>query len=357
MHIQEALDRALRDGFTHYTESRGLPALREAISEKLRRDNSIAADPRDEIIVTPGGKHALFCAITALVDRGDEVVILDPSWVSYEPIVRMVGGAPINIALTSSSGFHVAADMIEACVTPRTKLIIINSPNNPTGRVYSRSELEAIASVALRHDLFVISDEVYEKLVFDDRRAESIATLAGMSDRTITINSFSKTYAMTGWRLGYLAGPRRLVKEIFKVHQHSVTCAPAFTQMAGIAALRGPQACVAEMVAEFSTRRNRIDEVLGKVPGLKLKKPEGTFYLFLDISNFSRSSVDFARDLLERAHVGVTPGTGFGKSYGDHVRLAFTQPGPRIEEALKRISRALQTAATHEDIGNVRGVL
>jgi aspartate aminotransferase len=341
VHIREALERAVRDGFTHYTESSGLVALREAIAQKLHVENLIDANPGDEIIVTPSGKHALFCATTALVDQGDEVLIFDPSWVSYGPSVEMVGGVPVHVPLSGSGGFRIDEASIERHITPRSKLIIFNSPNNPTGRVHDRGEIEAVASVARRHDLYVLADEVYEKLVFDGATTTSIASLPGMAERTITVNSFSKSYAMTGWRLGYLAGPRRLVAEISKVQQHSVTCAPSFTQQAAIAALRGPQDCVTQMVEEFRRRRDRVAQALSAIPRLRFHGPEGTFYLFLDISGYGRPSAAFARMLLDQAHVAVTPGKGFGLD--DHVRLALTQKQERLDEAVDRMARCLSS--------------
>jgi len=340
-HIVEALEKAVRDGFTHYTESRGLGELRAAIAQKLLEENGIAADPGEGVIVTPGGKHALFCAITALVDTGDEVLILDPSWVSYSPSVRMIGGIPVHVPLRSADGFKIDEATLEQFVTPRSKLLLFNSPNNPTGRVHDRGELEAIASVARRHGLLVISDEVYEKLLFDDANTTSIASLPDMAHRTITVNSFSKSYAMTGWRLGYLAGPREIVREIAKVHQHSVTCSAAFTQKAAIMALQGPQECVTEMVTEFARRRDRVVAALRAVPGLDFHVPQGTFYVFLNVSRYGLSSAAFAQMLLERAHVAVTPGIGFGRAFDDHVRLALTQPQERLDAALMRISFAL----------------
>lgn len=339
-HIVDALEMAVRDGHTHYTESRGLIALREAISRKLLEDNGINADPGEEVIVTPGGKHALFCAITALVDPGDEVLIFDPSWVSYSPNVIMIGGVPVHVPLRSESAFRIDEELLEQFITPRTKLIVFNSPNNPTGRVHDVEEITAIASVARKHNLFVLADEVYEKLLFDGAQHISIATLPDMAARTVTVNSFSKSYAMTGWRLGYLAGPKEIIKEVAKVHQHSVTCAPAFTQRAAISALEGPQDCVAQMVAEFARRRDQVAQALRAIPGLSFHVPQGTFYVFLDVSKYGLTSVAFSNLMLERAHVAMTPGIGFGRD--DHVRLALTQTPVRLDAALSRVAFALR---------------
>ena len=240
-HIREALERAVRDGFTHYVENKGILELREAISEKLLQENGLKVNPGSEIIVTPGGNHAIFCSILTLVNPGDEVLIFDPSWVSYAPCVQIAGAVPVKISLQQENGFLVTPEQIEGQITPRSRGILVNSPNNPTGRVLTEKELKAVAEVAQKYNLFVIADEVYEKIIFDVKKNISIGAFPGMEDRTITINGFSKTYAMAGWRLGYLAGPENIVREILKVHQHSVTCAPSFIQKAGVAAIKGPQ--------------------------------------------------------------------------------------------------------------------
>jgi aspartate aminotransferase len=340
-HIREAAEKALRDGLTHYVESRGILELREAISEKLARENGITADPGSEIIVTPGGKHAVFCSILTLCNPGDEVIILDPSYVSYEPCVQIAGAHPVKVPLKEERHFRVTSEEIEKIITPRSKGIIVNSPNNPTGAVFEEKEIRAIASIAQKHDLFVISDEVYETLIFDGKRNLSIGSLPGMAERTITVNAFSKTYAMTGWRLGYFAGPKPIMSEAFKVYQHSMTCAPSFIQKAGVAALRGPQEPVRQMAAEFERRRNILAQEFAKIPGLTFVEPEGTFYIFPNISFTRLGSVDFAHFLLEAGRVAVTPGIGFGEAFDGYVRIAFTRKEDQIREALRRMKEAL----------------
>lgn len=340
-HIKEALKEAIKDGFTHYVESRGISELREAISEKLLKDNSIHTDPEKEIIVTPGGKHAIFCAILTLINPGDEVIILDPSWVSYEPIVKIAGAIPIKIPLREENGFLIEKEALESKITKRSKIILINSPNNPTGRVLKEREVIAIAEVVQKYSLFIISDEIYEKIIFDGNKNISIASLPDMKEFTITVNGFSKAYAMTGWRLGYLAGPDKIVKEILKVHQHSATCAPSFVQKAGVAALKGPQDCVRKMCLEYERRRNILIEGLSKILGLKYVKPQGSFYIFPNISFTKLSSTEFARLLIDHAQIAVTPGISFGESFDSYIRISFTAKEEKINEALHRMQKLM----------------
>jgi aspartate aminotransferase len=350
-HIREALERAVQDGFTHYVESKGILELREAISEKLSNENGLKVNPDSEIIVTPGGKHAIFCSIVTLVNPGDEVLIFDPSWVSYEPCVQIAGAVPVKISLNQENGFLVTQEQIEAQITSRSKAILVNSPTNPTGRVLTEKELKSVVDIAQKYNLFVISDEVYEKIIFDIKKHTSLASFPGMAERTITVNAFSKTYAMTGWRLGYLAGPKNIVREILKVHQHSMTCAPSFIQKAGVAALKGTQEPVLRMAAEFERRRNIILEGLAQIPELTYTKPEGAFYIFPNISSFKRSSIDFAYFLLEEGRVAVTPGVGFGQSFDTHVRISFTIKEDKIREALQCMKHACaKLAETTEKI-------
>ena len=340
-HIVDAALEALRQGHTHYVSSAGLRGLRAAIADKLREENGLEFDPDAEIIVTPGAKLALFAAIMATVEEGDEVLILDPAWVSYVPCVQLAGGVPVHIPLSAEDGFRVTDARLRPKLTPRSKLVIVNSPNNPTGRVLTREELEAVVKVALENDLLVLSDEIYEKILYDGHQHISIGSLPDMLDRTIVINGFSKAYAMTGWRLGYVAAKGPLAKEILKVQQHSVTCASSFTQYAGIAALTGPQYAVFQMVEEYRRRRDLITEGLNSLPGISCHQPEGTFYAFPDISATGMSSIEFADMLLSKARVAVTPGIAFGDSGEGHVRISFANSTQLIEKAIKRMRDVL----------------
>jgi aspartate aminotransferase len=332
---------AIRSGHTHYVSSAGTAELRTAIAEKLRKENGLDFDPDSEIIVTPGGKLALFAAVMATVDEGDEVLILDPAWVSYVPCVQLAGGVPVHVPLRRTLGkednFRVTETGLRAKLTSRSKLLIVNSPNNPTGRVLTPQELATIADVALAHNLWVLSDEIYETILFDGHEHISVGSLPDMLDRTIIINGFSKSYAMTGWRLGYVAAKARLAQEILKIQQHSVTCAGSFTQYAGTAALTGPQDAVSQMVEEYRKRRDIITEGLNSLPGVSCHLPEGTFYAFPDISGTGMSSMEFADMLLSEARVAVTPGIAFGQSAEGHVRFSFANSTQLIEKAIERM--------------------
>ena len=340
-HIVDAALAAIWKGYTHYVSSRGVTGLREAIANKLREENNLAFDPATEIIVTPGAKLGLFAALMAVVDDSDEVLILDPFWVSYEPCVQLAGGIPIRVPLSKEDGFRVSGTKLREKLTPRSKLLMINTPNNPTGRVLSREELETLAKIALENDMLVLSDEIYEKIVYEDHEHISIGSLPDMLDRTIVINGFSKSYAMTGWRLGYVAAKDPLIGEILKVQQHSVTCATSFTQYAGIKALTGPQDIVSEMVEVYGKRRDIMVDGLDSLPGVSCHRPDGAFYAFPDISGTGMSSLEFADTLLSKARVAVTPGIAFGDSGEGHVRLSFANSTKLIEKALKRMRKVL----------------
>jgi aspartate aminotransferase len=340
-HITDAAVASLRAGFTHYVSSAGTPELRRAIADKLRQDNALDYDPASDIIVTPGGKLGLYAAILATVEEGDEVLILDPAWVSYVPCVQLAGAAAVYAGLSSGDNFRVTADKLQANISARCRLMIVNTPNNPTGRVLRNEELKAIAEVALANDLWVISDEIYEKLVFDGHEHVSIGSLPSMFERTITVSGLSKTYAMTGWRLGFAAAKGAMAKAILRVQQHSVTCASSFAQAAGVAALAGPQDLVRQMVDAYKERRDIITAGLSSLPGISCHSPEGAFYAFPDISGTGMSSLDFADHVLSQARVALTPGIAFGPSGEYHVRLSFAAATHLIEEAIERMRGVL----------------
>jgi len=337
-HIIEAGIKAINEGKTHYVSSLGIPELRSLISKKLKNENGLSYDP-DEIIVSPGAKFSLYAAITALIDKGDEVIIFDPSWVSYEPIVQLAGGISVHISLKRENNFLISKETILEKITPNSRMILLNTPNNPTGRILTISELSAIAEVAKEKDLLVVSDEIYEKIIYDGNKHVSIGTLEDMIDRTIVINGFSKAYAMTGWRLGYVAAKGNLTKQILKVQQHAVTCAASFAQYAGIAALEGSQKIVNEMVSMYKTRRDIITEGLNSLPGVVCDSPEGAFYSFPNISGTGMSSMEFSDLLLTNAGVAVTPGVAFGQSGEGHIRLSFANSTELIERAIIKIQK------------------
>jgi aspartate aminotransferase len=341
-HIRDAAIDAMNAGDTHYVASSGIPGLRKAIAEKLRADNGIDVEPGG-VVVTPGGKQALFEAALALVEPGVDVLIPEPGWVSYVPMVELAGGRPIPVSLRPDDNWRLTPEKLSEAVTPRSRILLINSPNNPTGRVLDDSELTAIAGFALEHDLLVFADEMYEKILYDGHRHTSIATLPGMSERTLIFNGLSKAYAMTGWRLGYVAGPRPYIEQIEKVHSHSVTCATSFVQKAGIAALTGPQEFIAEMVTAWNRRRHNLAEGLNAINGIHCPLVEGAFYAFVDVRGTGMDSTAAAERFLQEAHVAVTPGVAFGDAGEGHVRLSFATDDESLQKAVDRIAAVLGT--------------
>lgn len=335
-HVRQAAADAMNAGDTHYVASNGTPALKKAIAAKLQTDNGLTYDPA-EIIVTPGGKQALFEAALALVEPGVDVMVLEPAWVSYVPMVEMAGGNVVHVGLDPDNNWTVTREILEAHVTPNTRAIMVNSPNNPTGRVLNQAEMDAIAGFATDHDLIVLTDEMYEKIVYDAHSHISIAALPGMWERTLTFNGLSKAYAMTGWRIGYVAGPRAFINEIAKVHSHSVTHATSFAQAGAVAALTGPQAFIGEMVTAWDRRRAAVSTGLSGVKGIICPPAEGAFYAFADIRGTGMDSMTFADRALNEAHVAVVPGVAFGDAGEGHVRLSFATGDDVLAKAVDRL--------------------
>jgi aspartate aminotransferase len=334
-HIVEAGCSSIRSGETHYAPTAGIPELRMAIAEKLYNDNSLEVTA-DDVVVTPGAKMAVFAAIQALISEGDDCLMIGPSWVSYEPSVAFAGG---NVIWGRVDEDFMPLDLEES-ITPRTKLIIVNSPSNPTGAVFGRKVLEQIRDLACDKELFVISDEIYEKIVHDHEKHISIGSLAGMEDRTITINGFSKAYAMTGWRLGYLTGPRETMKWVTRLLSHSVSQATTFVMRAGVAALRGPQDEVEAMAREFRARRDLLVSGL-RALGIPCSMPGGAFYVFPDVSKIGGGDA-FTERLLKDALIAATPGSAFGPGGVNNVRLSYATSQARIKEALARIGKLIE---------------
>lgn len=339
-HIVEAAAAAMRAGDTHYPPARGRGELVDAIVAKLERENGVKVTPA-QVIVTPGGKWALFIALAALIDPGDEVLILDPAWVSYAPMVSLNGGVPVRVSLPVESNYTIGLAALRAAVTPRTKALLVNSPNNPTGRMLDRTELEAVVSIATERDLYVISDEIYEHLRFGGASHISPATEPGMAERTIIINGFSKAYAMTGWRLGWVAAPEPIAKLAMNLHSQGVTAASSFAMAGGVAALAGPQDCVAEMVAEYEARRGFMVDALNAIDGIWCPPPEGAFYLFPRFTKTERSSVEIAEALLERAGIAAVPGVAFGAAGERHLRFTVATSMRDLERAAERLTKAV----------------
>lgn len=338
-HVCKAAIDALSAGDTHYVASAGTPQLRAAIARKLKTDNGIEVDV-DQIIVTPGAKSALISSVLSLVQTSDDLVMFDPGWVSYQPMATIAGAGTVRVPLDPANDFTISRDIIEPLLTPASRVMIVNTPNNPTGRVLSRDELQAIASLAIERDMIVIADEIYEKITYDGHVHVSIGSLPGMAERTLTVNGFSKAYAMTGWRLGYVAGPREMIRQIAKIHSHSVTCASSFGQAGAVAALEGPQDFIESMVEAWDRRRHLIAAGLNSVHGFSCHVPEGAFYALPDVSGTGLSGADVARRLIDEVGVGVTPGGAFGAVTANHIRLSFANSDKSIESALERIQKA-----------------
>jgi len=332
-HIVEAGCSSIRKGETRYAPTAGIPQLRQAIADKLVRENSLHVSA-DDVSVTPGAKMAVFAAIQALLSEGDECVLIGPSWVSYEPCVAFAGA---TVAWGKVDSDFMPLDLAES-INSRTRLIIVNSPSNPTGSVFDKKILKEISDLAVDHNLFVISDEIYEKIIYD-REHFSIGSMPGMEERTVTINGFSKAYAMTGWRLGYLSGPKEVMKWINRLLSHSVSQATTFVQSAGLAALQGPQDEVAYMVREFKARRDMLVSGL-KDMGIPCNVPGGAFYLFPNVSALGGGDA-FTDRLLKEALIAATPGSAFGPGGADYVRLSYATSQRRILQALERIENIL----------------
>lgn len=341
-HIKDAAKQALDDGVVRYTSNYGLADLRQAIADKLLAENGIGVDPEREIIVTVGANEGVLLVALALLDPGDEVLIPDPAWLHYFSCAQLAQAKPVHVPLWEQNGFRLDPDDLESAVTARTKMIILTTPHNPTGSVLDRESLARIAEVATKHDLLVLSDEIYEKILYDGAQHHSLAALPGMADRTITLNGFSKAYSMTGWRLGYVAARRHLIDAMVRVHQYSVTCANSFAQKGAVAAYRGSQACVADMVGEFDRRRSFLVSALEQMEGVRCVRPQGAFYVFPSIEAFGLSSEQLAAHLLEHAKVALVPGSAFG-AYGEgYLRLAYSNSYENIERAVERIDEALR---------------
>lgn len=340
-HIREAAAAAMNAGDTHYSPSAGSPQLLEAIARKLHTDNQISVNPKTDIIVTPGGKSAIFQAIMSFVEPGVDVMLLEPAWVSYMPMVEMAGGNAIGVPLNPDNNFAITRDLLEDYVTPATRVILLNSPNNPTGRVATMEELNAIADFAKKHDILVFTDEMYEKIIFENHQHVSIATLPDMANRTLTFNGLSKAYAMTGWRLGYVAGPTDLIKKIMILQSHSVTCVTSFAMAGGVAAYNGPQDIIHEMVAAWDRRRQLITAGLNSIKGLHQAPIEGAFYGYVDGRETGMSIEELSAKLLNEAHVAVVPGTAFGASATGHFRLSFATSDQLLEHAIERMGNVL----------------
>jgi aminotransferase len=342
-HIKEAAKKALDEGYTRYTPNAGFPDLREALSKKVKRDNSLDYSS-DEVIVSDGGcTGSILLSMLALVNPGDEVIISDPCFVVYEPVVRIAGATPVFVPIEEENEFRMLPEDVEKAINPRTKLIFLNSPSNPTAGVQSEEDLRGIADLAIKHDLYIISDEVYEKMLYDGLSHYCIAALDGMRDRTVTVNSLSKTYSMTGWRIGYAVANREIIDQMVKLQQYSMVHSPSISQRAALAAIEGPQDFVEKMVKTFDKRRRFIVPRLNEIEGFHCSTPKGAFYTFPNITRFGKTSEELSQFLLQRASVAVVSGTAFGANGEGHLRLSYAQTIDKLEEACDRIEKAVKT--------------
>lgn len=348
-HICEAAYKAMLDGHTHYTAASGIPELRKAIASYYKKTYAFEVSP-EQIIVSNGAKHSLHNALAATVGPGDEVLIPTPYWVSYSDLVQMTGASYVLVPTTEASGWKMTPDQLRSALTPRSRLVMINSPSNPTGAVYTRQELEALADVILQSDIGVISDEIYEQLVYGAARATCFATLRpGLAERTITISGVSKSYAMTGWRMGWALGPLHVVKAMGNVQSQETSNPSSISQYATIAALEGDQGCVADMRREFEARRDLVVERLCGLPGIRCPKPDGAFYAFFNVSaHFGRTfagvkvtdSASFCKAALEGVYVNLVPGSAFGCE--GYVRLSFATSREQINRGIDKLAELLR---------------
>jgi len=334
-HIKDAAAQALAAGFTKYTPSSGIPELRTAIAEKLKADNNLDYKP-SQVIVNCGAKHSCYNVILATCQAGDEVIIPAPYWLSYPEMTKLADASPVIVKTTEANGFKLTPDEFRDAMTPATKLLIINSPGNPTGSVYTREELQALAEVALEEDILMLSDEIYEKITYDGAQSVSLASLdKSIYDLTITVNGFSKAYAMTGWRLGYVAAPEPIAAAIDSIQSHSTSNPTSFAQKGALEALKGDQSFIAEMVKAFAERRAYMYDRLTKIPGVSCVKPMGAFYMLPNISKLGLSSTSFCTKLLDEQKVAAVPGIAFGSDA--HMRLSYACSMENIQKGLDRI--------------------
>jgi aspartate aminotransferase len=340
-HIKAAAKKALDEGKTRYGPAAGEAGLRKAIAEKLLRDNQLAYNA-DNVIVTNGGKQSLYNLIMALIEAGDEVIIPAPYWLSYPEMVTLAGGTSVIVNTSLENQYKITPEQLEAAITPKTKLFVLNSPSNPTGIVYTPEEIAALAKIVVEKDILVVSDEIYEKILYDGAIHRSIASFGPeIFQRSIISNGFAKAFSMTGWRVGYIAGPVEIVKAMTKIQGHSTSNVCTFAQYGAIAALESPQDCIEEMVKAFSERRQYILERVRSLPGLNCPTPNGAFYVFIDISQTGLKSRDFCQKLLETQKVAAIPGIAFGAD--DCIRLSYATDLKTIEKGFDRIDKFIGT--------------
>lgn len=339
-HIREEGVYSLHKGRTFYTSNSGLIELREEIARFMKRKYGLSYDPKHEIVLTVGGSEAIDIALRAILNPGDEVIYPEPCFVSYEPCILLSDGVPVPIELTAETEFRLQPEQLEAAITPKTKALLISYPNNPTGAIMEREDIEKLVPIIIKHDLLVISDEIYSELSYRDRHV-SIASLPGMLERTIVINGFSKSYAMTGWRLGFACGPAGIIEYMLKVHQFGIMSAPTMSQYAAISALKNGDRDICTMAESYNQRRRFLMEAFREM-GLPCFEPFGAFYVFPDISEFGMGSEEFCTKLLEAENVAVVPGSAFGACGDKYVRISYAYSIEELKEAMARIARFIE---------------
>jgi len=340
--ILDVGSRAASGGKTHYEPTNGIPELREALARKASRDYGLKYDPNSEILITVGATEAIFASLFGLIDPGDEVLIPNPGFVLYGPCVQLAGGVPVSVPLLEGRDFRLNIDDVMSLITSKSRVIMMNYPNNPTGGVLSNDEVAALARLAVERDMIVISDEVYEKIIYDTAKHYCLAAFPRMRERTLIVNSFSKTYAMTGLRIGYVYGPKELISPLWLVHQYTVACVNSLAQYVAVEALNGSQDFVEDMVREFDRRRHLVYKRLNEVEGFRCALPNGAFYAFPNIEAFGMSSEEFSELLVKKAHVITVPGSAFGSHGEGYIRISYAAAYEQLEEALDRIEEAVK---------------
>lgn len=339
-YIKRAAEQALADGKVHYTSNFGLMELRQAIADKLKRENNVDYTA-SEVLVTVGLSEAVFAVLATILEEGDEILVPDPVWLNYINVPNLLGAKAVTYGLTEETGFQMNLEEVKAKITPKTRAIVIITPNNPTGGVLSEDVLKELAEIAVSNDLMVISDEVYERLVYDGAKHISIASLPGMKERTFTMNGMSKAYAMDGWRLGYVAAPEEYILAMNKFHQHNTTCAPNFVQVAAIAALNEEGDEVKEMVKEYQRRRDYAVKAINEIPGLHCECPKGAFYIFINCKSLNMKSADLSAYLLEEAKIALVPGDVFGPGGEGYLRMSFANSYENVVEGCTQLKKAV----------------
>lgn len=339
-YIKRAAEQALADGKVHYTSNFGLMDLRQAIADKLKRENNVDYTA-SEVLVTVGLSEAVFAVLATILEEGDEILVPDPVWLNYINVPNLLGAKAVTYGLTEETGFQMNLEEVKAKITPKTRAIVIITPNNPTGGVLSEDVLKELAEIAVSNDLMVISDEVYERLVYDGAKHISIASLPGMKERTFTMNGMSKAYAMDGWRLGYVAAPEEYILAMNKFHQHNTTCAPNFVQVAAIAALNEEGDEVKEMVKEYQRRRDYAVKAINEIPGLHCECPKGAFYIFINCKSLNMKSADLSAYLLEEAKIALVPGDVFGPGGEGYLRMSFANSYENVVEGCAQLKKAV----------------